>query len=545
MGAGGRVTGPTGRSDGQGDPRGDGRTAGADGATRRPGAVAAPAPAPASGDGDPSGLGPVRRPVGPDLDADMALLDRVLGVGRSYDVIKKELRYGGLRFAVYVINGLFQSLVILETLKNLRRLDGREPSDPAEAVRELLQATIPYAQVQGTDRLDQVVTAVLSGPMAILVEGGRQAVLVDTRYYPDREPNEPDTERLVRGPHDGFVETLIFNTALIRRRLRDPRLRFELVQVGRRSKTDVALAYVDGLTDPDLVARLRRALQAIDIDGIPMAEQPVAEFLARTPWNPFPVVRFTERPDVAAFHLLEGHVVVVTDTSPHALIAPATLFHHIHHPEDFHVNAAVGTYVRWVVLAALAGAVLVPPLWLWFATTPALYRLPSLAFLAPQGVTGFSLPVQFVLAELAIDVMRRAILNTPYPLSTAMGVLGAVIFGQLATRVRLFAPEPLVYMVAAAVASFAVSSLELGMAVRIVRLSLVVLVGVLGGAGLALGLLFWLAVLLRTRSFGVPYLWPLWPFDWHGLRDVLVRRPVLVRNPRPAILRPLDRWRQP
>lgn len=485
--------------------------------------------------------------VAEDFERNMSYLNETLGVGVSYDMIFRHYHFGEYQVATYVVNGFFQTLPNLLVQQAFEWLRADPPEDPSDALRQIFQERLHYSQVTQTTNLDEVVHQVLAGPMGVIISGSDKALVVDTRWYPDRDPEEPNNEQLVHGPHDGFIETLIFNTALLRRRMREPRLRFELIVAARRSHTDVAIGYIEGLTNPDLVARLKRSIQHIDAAGLSMGEQPVSEFLTGRAWNPLPTVRYTERPDVAAFHLLEGHAVVMVDTTPEAIIAPSTLWNHIQHPEDYHVNPVAGTYMRWVEFSSLFLATLLVPVWLLLATHPALLaHLPWLKFIGPKKTSGFPLVWQFVLAEIAIDVLRRAILNTPHPMASTMGILGAVILGDLASKAGLFAPEVLVYMVIAAIASFAISSNALGQTARLMRLSLIILVGVGGLAGLIAGLAGWLLLALTTESFGVPYLWPLVPLNLMALRDVLIRVPFTGQGRmRPALLGTMDSTRRP
>ena len=497
----------------------------------------------------PPKLGHVRR----SLDENKAILDAAMGVGTSFDIIYRELLFGEMRMAIYVVNGMFSAIsnmVLLNMTKWLTDLGERHEEvppvhNPVDALEVLFTTRLSYAQVTKTTDLNEAVFQVMSGPLVILVDGADHALVVDTREYPDRQPEEPTTERVIRGPHDGFVETLIYNTVLIRRRIRDPRLRFELEHAGVRGQMDVAVGYMEGLTDPSLVAEVRRRIKQITIDGIPAAEQAVSEYLTGGTWNPFPTVRFTERPDVAAVHLLEGHVIVICDTSPQAIIAPSTLWNHLQHIEDYHVGPFVGTYVRWAQYLGLFFATLLPPLWLAFAIDPRLvHLLPGLAFIGPKQPSSFPLGLQFVGAELTLDILRRAILNTPGSLSATMGILGAIVLGDLAAKSGIFAPEVLVYLVLAAIGQFAISSIELGMAARLMRFTLLIAVWALRLPGLLIGLLVWTLVLLGTRTFGIPYTWPLLPFDWTAFKGMLFREPITSRSPRPMALRVMDRTRQ-
>ncbi len=496
----------------------------------------------------PPDLGPVRR----SLDENKAILDAVMGVGTSFDIIFRELRFGRTRLAMYVVNGLFEAiddLVLLKMTESLTALakdsEGRPQEELGlEAFRELFETSLAYSQVTKSKSLSDVAFQVMSGPMAILVDGAQEAIIVDIREYPDRQPDEPTTERVIRGPHDGFIETLVFNTALIRRRIRDPRLHFSILRAGVRTQMDVAVAYMDGLTDPSLVHEVTRRIKAIGVDAVTMAERTVAAYLTDEPWNPFPTVRFTERPDVAAIHLMEGHVLVLVDTSPQAIICPSTLWNHLEHPEDYHMSPFMGTYMRWVQFVGLFFATLLPPLWLTIALDPrVVHALPSLAFIGPKKPSGFPLGLQFIGAEVTLDLLRRAILNTPSTLSATMGILGAIVLGDVAAKTGIFSSEVLVYIVLAAIGQFAVSNLELGESARIVRLTMLIAVWALRLPGLLIGSLIWLLVLLSTRTFGIPYTWPLIPFNWPALRNILIRAPVQRSGPRPLILRAQDRTR--
>ena len=503
---------------------------------------------------------PEPHPLVRDIDANIDRFNRLLGYGESYDIILRRFRVAGVQVAAYVINGFFTTLTNLEMLKQVATAEswvlpdggGRDtdaPTEPGSRLRmlkALLSDKLAYSQVVVVQDFDAAVVQLLSGPMIVLVDGETSVIVIDTRYYPDREPSSPHVERLMRGPRDAFIENIIDNTALIRRRVRDPGLRFEMIKghVGRRSKTDVAIGYIKGLTDPKLVATVRERLEAIDIDGIPMAEQPIAELVTRQQWNPFPTYRMTERPDVAAQNLLNGHVLIIVDTTPVAITLPVSVFQLLQHPEDYHVAPTFGTWLRLMEWFALVTATLVPAVWLLLATHPGiLARLPALSFIGSQKPSPIPLPLQFILAEFSIDVLRRAVLNSAAALATSFGILGAVVLGQVATKVNLFSPEALLYLVGAAIASFAISNLELGMASRLVRVSLIVLEWVMSLPGLVLGVIFWLVMLLRTDSLGRSYLWPLIPFDWPSLRSVLIREPVTGRVPRPEMLDPLDRWR--
>lgn len=470
-------------------------------------------------------------------------LNRELGVPDNFDVVLREMTIGGKKTAIYSINGMVNSQVvsiILETLVGLERADLM-----INTLQNLVKGQIVNLQVTEVDTMDKILYFILSGTMAVFVEGQEKAIIVDVRSYPSRSPEEPDIERVTRGARDGFTETIIFNTALIRRRLRDPKLRMKLVQVGGRSKTDVCIAYIEDITNEDLVTEIIEEIQKIKIDGIPMAEKSVEEFILGSKiWNPFPRVRYTERPDVAAVHLLEGHVVVIVDTSPSVMIAPATYWSHTQHAEEYRQEPIVGAYLRWVRFMGIFAALFLLPLWLACALNP--HLLPEwLRFIGVEEVGKIGLIPQVFLAEFGVDLVRMAAIHTPGPLTVALGLIATFMIGDVAIKVGLFAQEIIVYIAIVTVGTFATPSYELAQANRLARLFLLVMVSLFNFQGFAIGAILLFVLLLRTKSFGVPYLWPFLPLDIKALGTVLVRSPLPIKNKRPSILKPKDMIRQP
>jgi stage V sporulation protein AF len=470
-------------------------------------------------------------------------LNQKLGVPESYDVVVREITVGGKKTAIYSINGMVarpSSNLIVEALLGIERAD-----IVVDAVNKLVKSKINDLQVSEVESIDEVLYFVLSGALAIIVEGRSKAIIVDVRTYPARMPEEPDVERVTRGSRDGFTETLAYNSALLRRRVRDPKLRMKMVKVGSRSKTDICIAYIDDITNSKIVEKIESNIKNIKIDGIPMAEKAVEEFILGSKlWNPFPRVRYTERPDVAAIHLLEGNVIIMVDTSPSVIIAPCTFWHHVQHAEEYRQEPVVGAYLRWVRFFAILVSVFLLPLWLAAALNP--HLLPeAIRFIGVEKPAKVGLLFQVLIGEVAIDMLRMAAIHTPTPLATALGLIAVFMMGDIAIEVGLFTPEVIMYLAIAAVGSFATPSYELAQANRLVRLFLVLAAGIFNFWGLGIGVLLVFFLLWRTRSFGVPYLWPLLPMDYKALKTILIRNPVPIANLRPSIFKPKDRIRQP
>ena len=404
-------------------------------------------------------------------------------------------------------------------------------------VRKLLERTIAYFEVSCVESIDDAVQEVLSGPMVLFIEGERQAIAIDVREYPVRSIEEPDLERVTRGSHEGFVETIIFNTAMVRRRFRDPNLRFEAFKVGRRSQTDVAIGYIADIADSRLVDTVRKRIENANLDALPMGAKNLEEMVVKNPWNPIPKVRYTERPDVVAAHLLEGHIVILVDTTPMAMIAPVTFFHFLEHAEEFFQTPVIGTYLRWIRLVGFIVAAVLPPLWLALYMSPELLP-PALSFIGPrEQATAVPIALQFFLLEVGIDLIRMALIHTPSALATSLGIVGAILLGDLAVQVGIFVPETILYMSISAIGYFAVPSIEFGYAIRLFRYLLLGLVVVLGLTGFVIGCVIGLVVLAGTRSVDAPYLWPLIPFHGPSLIKTLFRLPVPKVGHRPPLFR--------
>ncbi|MED2972692.1 spore germination protein [Fictibacillus sp. B-59209] len=465
-----------------------------------------------------------------------------LGIGISFDVGVRKLHLLKKEVQIYYCTGLCDSLFIIEIMRELMDMDHghRAPSN----VKEILHEHLSHQQVELTDNLEIAIDRMLSGLIAVFLEGEDQAFIVDVRSYPGRQPEEPDTEKVVRGSRDGYTENIIVNTALTRRRIRDERLRHEIMQVGKRSKTDICICYIDDIADPGLVKLVKKELQSIDIDGIPMADKTIEEFLVKQGWDPFPLVRYTERPDVAAQHLMEGHVLIITDTSPSVIITPTTYFHHIQHAEEFRQTPMVGAFIRWVRFAGIIASLLLVPLWYLYATQENLLP-PNIDFIGPNKTTHIPLFLQILFAEIGIEILRVAAIHTPSPLSTAMGLIAAVLIGQIAIDVGLFVPEVILYVSIAAIGSFSTPSYELSIANKMLRLLLLILTAIFHVPGFVGGATLIMLYLCSMKNLNTPYLWPFIPFNAKAFLQIVIRLAVPLSKIRPSIVHPQNSKKQP
>lgn len=487
------------------------------------------------------------------LDENVSYLNDLLGVGsgpgHSWDIMAKPFHFSGFNMMSYVLNGYFLTMnvvLIVEDVEKRVHLFMESHPDGDFTLQELidyLNTHIAFVQVQPVAKMSDVVRFVLSGPLVTFIDGFDQALLIDTRIYPMRSIEEPEVERLIRGPRDGFTETMLMNNALIRRRLRDPALRAELLQVGTRSKTDISIMYLNDVANPELVNEVRNRLVNMHPDTLAMGEQAVAELMSDVKWNPYPNVRFTERPDVAATALVEGHIVIIVDTSPEAIIAPITFFQLLQHPEEYHSFPMVGTYMRWVILASTLISLFIPGLFLMINYHPNLIPH-ELVFFKAGPNHPLKLWAELLIAEIILDILRLAVMNTPVSLAAMVSIMAAVIFGQFITAIKLLQPEVLVYMAIVLIAQFALSSFELASANQMARLFFLAITQIghwlhVGAGAFAVGIVAWFVFLATRKSLGIPYMWPLFPFKWkHGMHDVVLRRPLVNITGRPTILKP-------
>lgn len=469
-------------------------------------------------------------------------LERELGLDKSFEVHVREMPLGEHRIAFLFLSVFSKDAMMAEVLKQFAWLDPSTLSH--EAMQAYLTQYVPALQVVKTESFEEMIGHVLMGETAFYIDGQSAALLIDAKQFPDRSPEEPVLEKVVRGSKDGFTETLLVNVALIRRRLRDGQARFEMMRVGARTQTDVCIAYIADIANPKMVETVRDKIKQVEIDGIPLADKQLEEMMLNKHWNPFPLVRYTERPDVVSAQLLDGSVAILTDTSPSAMMLPTTVFDLVQHAEENRENPFMGTYLRWVRFIGILASMFMLPIWYLYAANPSI-RPNWLWFVGAQEAARLPLIMQFIVAEIGVDLIRLASIHAPAPLVTAMSLLSAILIGDIAVKTGLFVNEVVLYISISAIGMFATPNYELGLANRIVRLALLLAVFIFKIPGLVVGTTLLIVLLAMERSFNSPYLWPLIPFNGPAMWSVLFRRPMPANRTRPSLNRPLKRRKQP
>ena len=473
---------------------------------------------------------------------------KLLPLNKSFDLITRRMELCHMDSYFIGINGYLDSRILHELFSDLQTIyfsDLQPTIDfPSEILRERLMDAIPAIQIKAYDNWDDLLKNLLSGPFLLFFEGIDQGFCIDIRNYPARSISEPENEKILRGSKDGFVETLLLNANLIRRRIRSPKLTFEITNIGSQSKTDVAIGYMNDEADPQLLEQIRQKLSSMDVSALTMGTQSMEELLSPRKWyHPLPSLFRTERPDVACSYLLEGYILLLVDTTPSVLVLPASIFQHSQSPEDYYKPPLIGNYIRlYRFLCALISLFLMP-LFLLFAMNPDL--LPSGVSLLPTGeLSPVRLFIYVLFAEMALDLFKYSSSHSPDGFSGSLSIVGGLLIGDVAVKLQWASSEIIFYAAATVLASLSLSSLELSDAIRMYRLFLILCTGLFGLihpsflpisgglTGFFVGLaLIILSVVTTPAPLGRSYFWPLIPFNWRALRSLLFRYPVKRKQP--------------
>ena len=448
---------------------------------------------------------------------------KALAIGQSFDIGERNVIIGGKEVYIYYVDGFLKSDVIEQMFHVLFAVTKNEMEQRQNAT-EFIKHHVPYAQAVTEKNTEKMIKSLLSGLIVMVVDGYSEAIVMDLRTYPVRSVEEPEKEKSLRGAKDGFVETLLFNTNLIRRRIRDPRLIFEIHTVGTSSKTDVAICYVRELVDEKILKKVQEKIDAIHQDTLTVGDQSLVEAIDKASWlNPFPKVRYTQRPDVVAAHLAEGKLAVLIDNSPTVIMIPTCIFDFVQDTDDYYFPLLTGNYLRFLRIANMLAVIFLTPVYFLMAEGDIPID-PRLQFFFPD--EGYSMPLiaQFLLLEVAIDGLKLASLNTPTSLGTSLSVVGALILGQFAVESKWFIPQTILCMAVLALAGFTQPSIELGYAIKFMRVLVLIGAAVFGIWGAVIAFVIDIFVLARTKNIvGTSYLYPLIPFRWQVLRHLIFR----------------------
>lgn len=457
------------------------------------------------------------------------LFDEYFRTEINYDVVNTKFNVGSRQAKLYFIDGFINgetSERVMNFMMQASTVDAE-----VETAGKFAESLIAYMEIELSKDIEKIAKVVYSGAMLVIVDGFNTGFLVKTRSYPKRDVSEPENDKVLSGSHDGFVESLLINTALIRRRIRDRDLIMEVRQAGKRSKTDIALCYLESKANKKTVADLRRRIDSIQVNTLNMSQESVIECLVKKQkWNPFPKVRYTERPDAASACIAEGSIIIFVDNSPTAMIAPTGFFDFLQDTNDYYFPPCIGTYLRFVRGIIFGLALMLAPIWYLLVKNPQF--IPSwLEFIKIKEYYSVPIIAQLLIIEVVIDALKLASLNTPSSLSNSFSVIGALVLGDLAVNAELFSSEVVLFMAFVAIANFAQPSFELGYAFKLSRIFIVVMTAVFNVWGFAVGLLAVMLVIAFTKTVtGRGYLYPLIPFNAKAISRLLIRHSISKDN---------------
>lgn len=455
------------------------------------------------------------------------LLDLRLHVNVNFDLLTREITVGERRACYYCIDGFIKD-ELME--KMLQYFIGLKKEDIPQNADEMCKAYVPHVEVETEEDYDKIIKNILSGQFALIIDGFDKAIMIDARTYPARSVSEPEKDKTLRGSKDGFVETIVFNTALIRRRIRSTDLRMEMVSAGKSSKTDITLCYMDSRVDKKFLKELKDRIADLKVDALTMNQESLAECIYKGKWyNPFPKFKYTERPDAAAAQILEGNIVVLVDNSPSAMVLPTTIFDMIEEADDYYFPPITGTYLRFARFVISFMTFFVTPTFLLLMLNPEF--VPEwLSFIVVRETINIPLIWQFLILELSIDGLRLAAVNTPNMLSTPLSVIAGIVLGEFAVNSGWFNSEVMLYMAFVTVASYTTASYELGYAMKFMRIITLILTSIFGLWGYIAGLIIFVVTVVGNKTIAhTSYLYPLFPLDIKVLWKIIYRRQ--LKNP--------------
>ena len=455
----------------------------------------------------------------------------ILPIGVSFDVIARNLSFGKLKAYFIGINGFCNQDLIQSIFSDLQDPIYRMGMNSSD-MKAIMESKIGYSQVTVSSDWNEIVKNVLSGPFVLLIEGFSEALIIDTRAYPTRSINEPETEKVIKGSKDGFVETLLFNTNMIRRRIRSPKLTFEITSIGSDSKTDVSIAYMNGLAESDLLMEIRKKISSLNVNSLTMGMKSLEEMMLPKKWyHPLPSFFSTERPDVACSYLMEGYILIMVDNTPAAFVLPCTIFQFTQSPEDYYKYPIIGNYIRIFRFICILLSLFLLPTFLLFASNPDM--LPANVNLLPTGeVEPIRLFIYVLFAELILDLFKYSSSHSPGGFSGSLAIVGGLLIGDVAVKLSWGSTEVTFYAAATVLATLSLSSIELSEAIRIYRLFLILTTGFFQLWGFILGIILILISSATTQTFYEnSYFWPLVPFNFAALKTLLFRYSTFKAQP--------------
>ena len=459
--------------------------------------------------------------ISSNFDQNISRFHEILDVQKNFDIVYHTLTIADKKACLYFIDGFTKDEILLRLMQDFASV---KPDSFPSSAHDFAKQYVHYGETTVETDDKNIFTQLLSGLSCLLIDGYDRAILIDCRTYPARGVSEPEKDKVLRGSRDGFVETMIFNTALIRRRIRDVNLTVEIMQTGESSHTDIAICYMKRRVDEDLLNKIKNRIENLHVDALTMNQESLAECIFPGKWfNPFPKFKFSERPDTSAASILEGNIVVLVDNSPSAMILPSSVFDIIEEADDYYFPPVTGTYLRLSRMLISLLSMLLTPTWLMLMQNTQL--IPHwLAFIRLSDPCNIPLVWQLLILEFAIDGLRLAAVNTPNMLTTPLSVIAGIVLGEYAVESGWFNSETMLYMAFVTIANYSQASFELGYAMKFMRIIILICTAIFNIWGFVIGIIFSFCAIVFNRTIaGKSYIYPLIPFHFNELKKRFLR----------------------
>lgn len=475
-------------------------------------------------------------------------------LGKSSDIIIREIRIGKegtIKAGVIYTDGLtdtpsLQNFILETLMLDIKEIDLQRKRSPEQNLISVLKdVALTVGEIKEETSFDVILTSLLSGDTIILLDGYAQGLIIANRQWAERGVTEPTAQTVVRGPREGFTENLRINTALIRRKLKDPNLWMESKVIGTRTKTNIAIVYISDIADDKIVKEVSLRLDRIDIDGI-LESGNIEGFIQDSTYSPFSTIYNTERPDVVAAALLEGRIAILVDGTPFVLLVPALFIQFFQSPEDYYERTVFGSLIRTLRFIAFIISLLAPALFIAITTYHQSMLPPALLISLAAQREGVPFPafVEALIMEVTFEILREAGIRMPRSIGTAMSIVGAFVIGTAAVEAGLISAMMVIIVSITAISNFVSPSYEMAIAVRILRFVFMALAASFGLFGIMVGFIALILHLCSLRSFGVPYMSPIAPFNISDQKDTLIVLPIWKMITRPHLMNQKNRVRQ-
>ncbi|MBE1447389.1 spore germination protein [Paenibacillus sp. OAS669] len=478
-------------------------------------------------------------PVFLSLEENKAFLNHLFDDCSDFVIREFDIEHSA-KALLFFIDGMVNTEFANDAMKALMILEGEE-----RQIDRIIETTLPVTQVQKSCEYKTLLTSVLGGDAGLIVDGNKEALMMGIRGMEKRSIQEPETESVIRGPREGFVENLRTNTSMVRRKLKTPRLKMKPMTLGRESNTSIVITYMEDLADPNLVDEVLARLEKIDIDAV-LETGYLEEFIQDSAYSPFPQVQYTERPDMVASALLQGRIGIIVDGTPFVLLVPFVFSEALHATEDYYERFQIMTLIRWLRYSLLILSLLTPGLYVAF-TTFHQDLLPTsllMSVAASREAIPFPAVVEAFIMEAVFEALREAGIRLPKTIGSAVSILGALVIGQAAVQAGIVSAPMVIVVSLTGIASFTIPRFNAAIAIRILRFPIMFAAATFGLFGILVCVMLILGHMANLRTFGIPYLSPYGPLSSNDLKDNMIRAPWWAMKNRPAFLSVKDSIRQ-